>query len=132
MVALLTGAFATARRGLGYVCTTDSFQGSEADLVIVSLVRNNTRTGRSGLGFLSDPRRMNVLLSRAKSRLVLVGSRGFLREAVRGVNPDRDGAHALDFLTRALDTLDDLGGRSAPDGSPLAAVVRADALVRQR
>ena len=50
----------------------------------MSMVRNNPMTGRSGLGFLSDPRRMNVLLSRAKSKLVIVGSLRFLKEAVRG------------------------------------------------
>ncbi len=116
-------AFDPARPGLGFVCTTDSFQGSEADLVVISLVRNNPRTGRSGLGFLSDPRRMNVLLSRARSRLVLVGSLAFLREAVRGVNPGRDDGHDLGFITKALDTIDDLARRRAPDGTPLAAVL---------
>ncbi len=63
-----------------YCGTVDSFQGNEADVVVVSLVRNNHHAGaRSALGFLSDARRMNVLLSRARWRMILVGSLDFLR-----------------------------------------------------
>lgn len=59
----------------GYCLTVDSFQGGEADIVIVSLVRNNGKsTIKSALGFLSDQRRINVLLSRAKHKLIIVGS----------------------------------------------------------
>ncbi len=87
--------------------TVDSFQGSEADLVVLSLVRNNQRTGLSALGFLRDKRRMNVALSRARSKLVIVGSLAFLREAVRGVNPDA-GEHGLSFLVDVTGTIDQL------------------------
>jgi superfamily I DNA and/or RNA helicase len=60
--------------------TVDSFQGGEADLVIVSLVRNNAHTSPArALGFLRDNRRMNVLLSRAKWQMVLIGSLAFYR-----------------------------------------------------
>jgi len=115
--------FRPVRAAVGFVGTVDSFQGSEADLVIVSMVRNNAKTGRSGLGFLSDPRRMNVLLSRAKSKLVLVGSMRFLREAVRGVDPDGE-KEDLRFLTTMLDVIERLQGQHAADGTPLAAVIR--------
>jgi hypothetical protein len=63
--------------------TVDSFQGSEADLVIVSLVRNNRRSGSAALGFLNKAHRMNVLLSRAKWQLVLVGSLQFMQTHAR-------------------------------------------------
>lgn len=57
--------------------TVDSFQGNEADLIIVSLVRHNSSTSiESSLGFLLDQRRMNVLLSRGKYKLIIVGSFG--------------------------------------------------------
>ena len=49
--------------------TIDSFQGREADCVIVSMVR----TG-SDVGFWSDPRRLTVALTRAKTKLVIVGN----------------------------------------------------------
>jgi superfamily I DNA and/or RNA helicase len=50
--------------------TVDGFQGQEADLVYISLVRSNER---SDIGFLRDIRRMNVAITRAKKRLVLIG-----------------------------------------------------------
>jgi len=48
--------------------TIDSFQGKEADCVLLSMVR----TGNS-IGFWSDPRRLTVALTRAKQKLVIVG-----------------------------------------------------------
>lgn len=50
--------------------TVDSFQGQERDIVYISLVRSN-ETGQ--IGFLSDERRMNVAMTRAKMKLVIVG-----------------------------------------------------------
>ncbi|PKR81405.1 hypothetical protein CW751_04935 [Brumimicrobium salinarum] len=52
------------------VSTIDSFQGQEADVVILSLVRSNTE---GKIGFLKDYRRMNVALTRAKKKLVVIG-----------------------------------------------------------
>jgi superfamily I DNA and/or RNA helicase len=74
-----------AERGR-WVHTIDSFQGNEADIVVVSLVRNNTMTtARNAFGFLVDPERLNVTLSRAKKLLVVVGSRQFFwNQAVEG------------------------------------------------
>jgi hypothetical protein len=119
--------FTSVRSGGGLVGTVDSFQGSEADLVIVSLVRNNPRTGGSALGFLRDRRRMNVALSRAKSQLVLVGSLDFLREAVRGVNPD-DEPHDLSFLTRIAETIDTLRAETrGPSKLPLVTIIAPSA-----
>lgn len=50
--------------------TIDGFQGQEADIIYISLVRSNER---NEIGFLKDYRRMNVALTRAKSQLVLIG-----------------------------------------------------------
>lgn len=119
--------FSPVREAVGFVGTVDSFQGSEADVVVVSMVRNNSRTGRSGLGFLSDPRRMNVLLSRAKSKLVLVGSMRFLREAVRGVDPGGE-KDDLRFLTTMLEVIGRLMKQHSGDGTPLATVIRPSIL----
>jgi ATP-dependent RNA/DNA helicase IGHMBP2 len=52
------------------VNTIDSFQGQERDVVYISMVRSNT-TGE--IGFLSDIRRMNVAMTRARKKLVVIG-----------------------------------------------------------
>jgi superfamily I DNA and/or RNA helicase len=52
------------------VHTVDSFQGREADVVILSMVRDGT----SGVGFWSDIRRVNVALTRARRRLIVLVS----------------------------------------------------------
>jgi superfamily I DNA and/or RNA helicase len=44
-LAHIRAGFAHVRPGMDYVGTVDSFQGSEADVVVVSLVRNNPRVG---------------------------------------------------------------------------------------
>jgi AAA domain len=112
-----------------WVGTVDSFQGNEADLVILSLVRNNAGSGARALGFLRDKRRMNVALSRAKSKLVIVGSLSFLCEAVRGVNPDAV-THDLSFLTTVVDTIKELE-RVTPDGK-LSGAKRIDPAILAR
>lgn len=70
--------------------TVDSFQGDQADIVIVSLVRNNDFSPGSGLGFLQESSRMNVLFSRAERLLVLVGSWDFFKHQVSTAPPDPD------------------------------------------
>lgn len=67
-------------KGLGdkvVVATVDSSQGCEADVVIVSFVRSPRKEGldaRVAAGFLTDDRRMNVALTRARYQLVCVGN----------------------------------------------------------
>ncbi len=52
------------------VDTVDGFQGQERDLMLISLTRSNEK---GEIGFLSDTRRMNVALTRAKRKLILIG-----------------------------------------------------------
>ncbi len=52
------------------VNTIDGFQGQERDVVYISLVRSNAK---NEIGFLSDTRRMNVAMTRARKQLIVVG-----------------------------------------------------------
>lgn len=56
-------------RGLE-IDTVDGFQGREKEAVIISLVRSNNE---NEIGFLSDRRRMNVALTRARRKLLVIG-----------------------------------------------------------
>ncbi|TKR92085.1 hypothetical protein L596_006801 [Steinernema carpocapsae] len=53
------------------VSSVDAFQGQEKDAILMSLVRNNHK---QSIGFLSDNRRMNVAVTRARRQFVLVSS----------------------------------------------------------
>jgi hypothetical protein len=70
--------------------TVDSFQGNQADVVIVSLVRRNHSLPGEGLGFLREASRMNVLFSRAERMLVLVGSWDFFKYQVQNASRDKN------------------------------------------
>lgn len=52
------------------VNTIDGFQGQERDIVYISMTRSNTE---NKIGFLSDIRRMNVAMTRARKKLVVIG-----------------------------------------------------------
>jgi len=75
------------------VNTIDSFQGQERDVIYISLVRSNEG---GEIGFLSDHRRMNVAMTRARMKLIMIGDSGTL------------GAHA--FYRDFLDYADSVGG----------------------
>lgn len=57
-------------RHLISVNTVDGFQGQERDIIFISLVRSNDK---GEIGFLSDLRRMNVAITRARMKLIILG-----------------------------------------------------------
>jgi superfamily I DNA and/or RNA helicase len=57
--------------------TIDSFQGQERDMVYISMTRSNAE---SIIGFLSDIRRMNVAMTRARKKLVITGDSATLSQ----------------------------------------------------
>jgi superfamily I DNA and/or RNA helicase len=73
------------------IATVDAFQGREREVVIVDLVRSNDD---AEIGFLSDTRRMNVALTRARRFLLVIGD-----SATIGAHP-----YYADFLTHAEST----------------------------
>jgi serine/threonine protein kinase len=85
-----------AARSLIKVDTVDSYQGKENKVVILSLVRNNPARRQ---GFLKSPNRLNVAMSRAMDRLIIVGSSAMWQ--------DRDDGSPL---TRVLDQVTTLAG----------------------
>lgn len=86
--------------------SVDSFQGDEADIVVVSLVRNKLKTQgvpmASDIKFIAESDRLNVMFSRAKRLLVIVG--------------------CWDYLTACMATVssatDELGNYNDPDFGP--------------
>lgn len=104
----LSGFDPVARNG-AWCSTVDAFQGNEADAIVVSLVRNNHHsTPRRALGFISDPRRMNVLLSRAKWRLYIVTSLDFLKTVTSplGREQTEEGGFLREMLTGLEEALE--------------------------
>jgi superfamily I DNA and/or RNA helicase len=73
------------------IATVDAFQGREREVVLVDLVRSNDD---ADIGFLSDTRRMNVALTRARRFLLVIGD-----SATIGGHP-----YYADFLAHAEST----------------------------
>ena len=72
---LQKSAFFKPFRRLVSVNTVDGFQGQERDVIVISLVRSNDE---GQIGFLRDLRRMNVAITRARMKVIILGNRATL------------------------------------------------------
>ncbi|KAF2649460.1 P-loop containing nucleoside triphosphate hydrolase protein [Lophiostoma macrostomum CBS 122681] len=78
---LLTPAAANVSKRNVRISTIDNYQGEESDIVIACLTRSNPV---GDIGFMSAPQRVNVLLSRARNGLILIGNADTFMESRKG------------------------------------------------
>ena len=97
---LMPVATSKANRNPLRISTIDNYQGEESDVVVVSLTRSNKR---GDIGFMSSPERLNVLVSRARDGIVLIGNTETFLKARNGkdlwskfLGMLRDGRHIYD------------------------------------
>jgi len=80
------------------ISTIDSYQGRDKKIVIISFVRSNTK-GKAGR-LLNDSRRINVAISRAKRKLILIGSCKTLKNGSEVLSPLLDLIEEKQWLFR--------------------------------
>lgn len=61
--------------------TTDNYQGEESDITILSLTRSNSQ---GDIGFMSAPERLNVMITRARSCLIMIGNMSTFMSSKKG------------------------------------------------
>ncbi|THU96868.1 P-loop containing nucleoside triphosphate hydrolase protein [Dendrothele bispora CBS 962.96] len=74
------GAAKSGQRRLR-LATIDNYQGEESEIVVVSLTRSNSS---NDIGFMSSPERLNVLLSRARNALIMIGNSDTFTKSKKG------------------------------------------------
>ncbi|THW01112.1 hypothetical protein D6D26_05381 [Aureobasidium pullulans] len=128
------GSIASAVR----IATVDNFQGEEAEVVVISLVRSNKE---QKCGFLRTSNRINVLLSRAKNGMFIIGNSATTQhipmwtEVLQLLQMNGNFGDALE-LACPRHIADDMRVtepddfiRLAPDGGSLSSLRRADLLI---
>ncbi|KAI1825953.1 P-loop containing nucleoside triphosphate hydrolase protein [Xylaria intraflava] len=101
---VLTAASADVNKKPIQLSTIDNYQGEESDIVIVSLTRSNAD---GTIGFMAAPERLNVLVSRARDALIMIGNASTFMNASKG----------RDEWTRLFDRLKEAG--RIHDGFPV-------------
>jgi hypothetical protein len=80
---LMTPATASSLKRPIRLATVDNYQGQESNIVIASLTRSNSG---GDIGFMTSPERLNVLLSRARKSLIIIGNSSTFLASRRGAD----------------------------------------------
>ncbi|PKC08396.1 hypothetical protein RhiirA5_399332 [Rhizophagus irregularis] len=94
--------------------TVDNFQGEEAKIIIISLVRNCSGNKYSSIGFLKSKNRSNVLLSRAKEGMYLIGNSKLMA------------SKSLDMWAKVVDILHKRDPSQVGPGMPIVCKLHPD------
>ncbi|RXW16619.1 hypothetical protein EST38_g9234 [Candolleomyces aberdarensis] len=78
---LLSPAIAKENKKPIRLSTVDNYQGEESNIIIISLTRSNPR---NDIGFMFSPERLNVLLSRARNGLIMIGDSSTFKNSRNG------------------------------------------------
>ncbi|KXT13193.1 hypothetical protein AC579_7905 [Pseudocercospora musae] len=78
---LMSASSASQTKRPLHLSTIDNYQGEERDVVVVSLTRSNPN---GDIGFMISPERLNVLLSRARRALIIIGNPGTFKASRKG------------------------------------------------
>lgn len=82
------------------VHTIDSIQGMEFDIVVFSFVRSFRPGSKSKVGFVDDMKRLNVSLSRAKKKLIVIGDMQTLTNPSAHYEVETEGVKPLDVFSK--------------------------------
>ncbi|KAL0570783.1 hypothetical protein V5O48_011177 [Marasmius crinis-equi] len=78
---LVTSATAQVGKRSVRLATIDNYQGEESDIIVASLTRSNPE---HNIGFMFSPERLNVLLSRARNALIMIGNSDTFTKSRKG------------------------------------------------
>jgi len=99
--------------------TVDAFQGSEKDIMVFNCVRsNNIKNEIGSLGFVTDERRVNVAITRARHFLVVVGNSktlkknyvwdGLFKYCLNGLDEQREASKQKSYFQISGESVDGL------------------------